>query len=73
MIALLSTLVSAGMRWLLDRFMPSRDERLGKMEVENEALEKENAAMAQAMRVSDRVDSLSDDDGVRQALNARPR
>lgn len=73
MMSVLFALLSAGVKWLSGRFTPNPERELGRAEVENEALKKENATLAEALRLSDRIGDPEDDDRVRQLLNGRPR
>lgn len=63
---------AAIIKGFLGLFAKSPEEKLGIAETENASAKKENASLAQALAISDRVDNLVDLDAVRTSLNERP-
>lgn len=70
--SILSALFSAIMNGFLKLFMISPEQKLGRLEVENEDAKKTNAGLVQALAVSDRVDRDPDPDRLLDDLNKRP-
>lgn len=61
----IATIISAGLKWALSYFMPSKDEKLGKLEVQNadqaEVINDEHVSS----EVDARIDNTPDDKLVR--------
>jgi hypothetical protein len=71
---IIGAIISAGLKWVLSCFMPSKDEKLGKLEVKNadqaEIIKEDQTAMAAADAV-DRSDDAAAEQ-LRAKLNNRP-
>ena len=72
MISLISSLLSAVLRGLIDLFRISPEQKLGRAEINLENASKENAVLKSSLDISNSVDNNPNIDKLRGKLNRRP-